>query len=266
MVLDCFYYNGEKEVLQVRLETLNAFVDYFIICEYDLTFSGKPKPLYFQEHKDLFAKYNHKIIYHRPIFDKEGKSIYDKNSWYHHASLLSPNTGKGEHYWIREWIQKEALREVLEKGCKPDDFIYISDVDEIWNPMMKLDMTKDVVYKPKQTPYLYYFNQRTDENWLGWSGTIAFQHRRLSGTQDNPWGNMINHLRTDDLTDYVVVENGGWHFNSIGGKAKKKEAFAHPIYDDEGVWYNREINMRKDETGLPPAVLNKKDVWTSLFL
>lgn len=227
MVIDLFYYNGEEDVLEARLNILAPYVDKFIICEAKETFSGVPKDLSYKPLK--FAKFNIEYF------------IMEEYAGMRLEALKSPNTGNGEHYWVREFIQKESARFAL-KDCNDDDLIFISDVDEIWNPL--LDYSQDVIYKPKQLPYLYYFNQRTDEDWLGWTGTVACRYKHIKN-------GLINHLRTDSMTEYTVLENGGWHFNAIGGKEKKVEAFKHPVYYDDGVWNNREINLRKDESDLP---------------
>ena len=42
-LFDCFTYFNEEKMLEFRLEYLNSFVDYFVICESAFTFSGKPK-------------------------------------------------------------------------------------------------------------------------------------------------------------------------------------------------------------------------------
>lgn len=241
-VYDLFYYNGEEEVLEARLNILAPYVDKFIICEAKETFSGIKKNLSFKPLK--FAQFN--IEY---FIMKETPELRE-------MALKSPNIGNGEHYWVTEFIQKESARYALE-NCDDEDLIFISDVDEIWNPL--LEYSKDVIYKPKQLPYLYYFNQRTDEDWLGWTGTVACRYKHIKN-------GIINHLRTDSMTDYEVLENGGWHFNSIGGKQKKKDAFKHPVYYDSHVWNSREINMRKDEKDLPEYLINQKEIWKTLYL
>ena len=53
-VYDCFLYFQEKDLLRIRLECLKDKVDYFVLTESTMTFSGKPKPLYFEENKHLF--------------------------------------------------------------------------------------------------------------------------------------------------------------------------------------------------------------------
>ena len=244
MIIDCFYYNGEEEVLEARLNILAPYVDKFIICEAKETFSGVPKDLSFKPLK--FAQFNIEYF------------IMEEYAGLRLETLKSPNTGSGEHYWEREFIQKESARYAL-KDCNDDDIICISDVDEIWNPKTIYGALVDKVLKPKQLPYLYYFNQRTDEDWMGWTGTVVCRYKHIKD-------GLINHLRTDSMTDYEVIENGGWHFNAIGGKENKQQAFKHPVYYDDGVWKNREVNMRKDESDLPEWILNNKEKWTNLFL
>ena len=244
MIIDCFYYNGEEEVLEARLNILAPYVDKFIICEAKETFSGVPKDLSFKPLK--FAQFNIEYF------------IMEEYAGLRLEALKSPNTGSGEHYWVREFIQKESARYAL-KDCNDDDIICISDVDEIWNPKTIYGALVDKVLKPKQLPYLYYFNQRTDEDWMGWTGTVVCRYKHIKD-------GLINHLRTDSMTEYEVIENGGWHFNAIAGKQKKVDAFKHPVYYDDGVWKNREVNMRKDESQLPEWILNNKEKWTNLFL
>ena len=63
MVYDCFPFFNELDILDLRLNILDQYVDYFVLSESVLTFSGQSKPLYYEENKDLFKKFNHKIIH-----------------------------------------------------------------------------------------------------------------------------------------------------------------------------------------------------------
>lgn len=248
MVVDIFSFFNELDLLEIRLSILDPYVDKFVIVEATETFSGVPKPLYFQENKERFKKWEHKIVH------------YVVDDYPHDAELLkmaqqSPNTGAGEHWWVREFYQKEAIKRAL-VGLDDEDICFVSDLDEIWSPDIKI--TGDAVYKPKQLPYLYYFNQRTDEDWMGWTGTIATKYKNIKNA-------CLNHLRTDSMTDYVVIENGGWHFNAIGGKQQKKEAFKHPEYDFDWGWARREIGMRVEEKDLPKWLLDNKDKYAKYF-
>lgn len=246
MVIDAFYFLNELDTLEIRLNILDPYVDRFILVEARETFSGVPKPLYYLENKERFASWNHKIQHY----------IAEPEQFIEMAKA-SPNTGAGEHYWIMEFAQKESLQNAL-KGLDDEDIVFISDVDEIWNPKMVIGKAS-LIYKPKQLPYMYYLNQRTDEDWLGWTGTIYTQYKNIKDA-------CINHLRTDSMTWLITREEGGWHFNSLGGQDKKREAFKHPIYENDYEWKRREINMRIDEGDLPEYLLANKDKWKRLFL
>jgi hypothetical protein len=42
MVVDVVSYNGEEDLLEIRLNILGDFVDQFIICEAPTNFCGNP--------------------------------------------------------------------------------------------------------------------------------------------------------------------------------------------------------------------------------
>lgn len=238
MVVDCCYFMNEQELFDIRYNILKDHVNLFIVAEGYHTFSGREKGFNFVN--------SYPNVIHFKIDPTD----------YYEMARKSPNTGAGEHYWVEEFAQKEALQDAL-SGLSDDDFVYISDLDEIWRPGCVTHFG-DAVYKPKQLPYLYYFNQRTDENWLGWTGTVATKYKNIKN-------GCINHLRTDSMTDYEVIENGGWHFNSIGGRQKKQEAFRHPIYENESEWRRREIGLFKDDSDLPQYLLDNKEKYAHLF-
>lgn len=45
-VFDCFMFNGENIILDIRLNVLDKYVDYFVIVESNYNFSGKKKKNY----------------------------------------------------------------------------------------------------------------------------------------------------------------------------------------------------------------------------
>ena len=132
------------------------------------------------------------------------------------ATRRGPDGKRLPSAWIREFYIKESIKKAL-VGLHDDDICYLSDLDEVWNPELLIDYSKDDVFKPKQLPYMYYLNNRSNEDWLGWSGTIVTKYKNVkNGCADN--------LRTDGVTKYVVLQKGGWHFGMQGGVtgAKKK--------------------------------------------
>jgi beta-1,4-mannosyl-glycoprotein beta-1,4-N-acetylglucosaminyltransferase len=238
MVIDAFYFFNEIELLEARLHILKDHVDQFVIVEANKTFMGKDRKLIYPTIKDKFADFNIKYF---AVDDWNDRELWNR-------ALLSPNTGAGEKHWLVEFYIKESMQKAL-THLSDDDIVYISDVDEVWNPHMDIPLFNEhAVYKPKQIPYIYYFNNRTDQDWLGWTGTTICKYKIIKE-------GIINHIRTDALQPYIIVENGGWHFSSIGGKDWKNN---HAGYNSE-VWKERELNMRKDNSGLPPYLLANQD-------
>ena len=60
-IFDCFMYFDEDLILDLRLNTLNKFIDYFVIVESIYNHKGEKRKLKFNIKK--FKKFNNKIIY-----------------------------------------------------------------------------------------------------------------------------------------------------------------------------------------------------------
>ena len=59
MIYDCFSYWDEDLLLDLRLNILNNYVDYFVISESTKTHQGREKEINFDIKK--FSKFKHKI-------------------------------------------------------------------------------------------------------------------------------------------------------------------------------------------------------------
>ena len=70
-IYDCFTFFDENEILEIRLNELNKYVDYFVIVESTFTHKGEKRELKFNHQK--FNKFKDKIIY--LVYDKEPKNI-----------------------------------------------------------------------------------------------------------------------------------------------------------------------------------------------
>ena len=70
-IFDCFMYFDEELVLDLRLNFLDEYIDYFVIVESKYTHKGEKRKLKFNHKK--FEKFKHKIIY--LVFDKEPSDI-----------------------------------------------------------------------------------------------------------------------------------------------------------------------------------------------
>ena len=66
MLIDAFTYFNEKELVELRLKYLDSIVDYFVVIESNITFTGKKKEWNFPDIlKNNLKEFSHKIQYHQ---------------------------------------------------------------------------------------------------------------------------------------------------------------------------------------------------------
>ena len=174
-IYDCIPVFNEMDILEIRLELMYDYVDYFIISECDYTFSGLKKPFYFEESKARFTKYMDKIIHLKhyntdnvfPVNNLSGRKgeIYDGIIERLEVLRKSPQTDYGKPHWCRDFLHKELTMLGMDV-CEPDDIILFSDLDEIPNPdNLKFDGN---TYVMGQKNMIYYVTtENTTESWCG---------------------------------------------------------------------------------------------------
>lgn len=217
-IIDCFTFFNELDLLEFRLKLLDAHVDHFVIAESNLTHSGKPKPLYFEENKSRFKPWLHKITYLPVNQTAEGLDFSTPETRYNPQSAA----------WKLENEQRDALS-AAHKLANEDDIIVVSDLDEIPDPFIikKLQLDNGPVALSMLFHY-YFFNCQNAgaERW--WNGTIVCtgkQFKTISPQQ----------LR-DNRNVYKSIPKGGWHFSYLGGLEKIKykiQSFAHTEFNRE---------------------------------
>ena len=254
MVIDCITYAGEEDLLEIRLNILDEFVDEFIIVEAQSTFSGLPKPLYYEQQKERFKKWEHKIKYH--ITNENYTKEEEKDAY-------QSKYTEGLERWVREYLQKEEIKKAI-THLKDDDIVYLGDVDEIWQPR-----PPNGIEKLKLRVYTYYLNMTsTEEFW----GTIRCQYKDIKDKCFNEVRNNIEY-RTEDYQ--------GWHFTNMGGR----EAFKKKLVDQYNEQAFNSVAIRKmadyrfgvtdllgrdydlevDESNLPEYILLNKAKYAKLL-
>lgn len=213
MIYDVFTFNGELDILKLRLSILYDHVDRFIILEAKTTFSGHKKPLYFSHNEDKFKTWWDKIDYH--IIDEE----YSPEETA--LAESSPNTIGAKH-WKREFLQKESIKKAL-IHLKDEDIVYIGDVDEIWNPKHKYSGTEKLLLRV----YAYYLNNLSSE--VFWGPLIA-KYSDIKGV-------CLNHMRSN--ISFRGETYAGWHFTSMGGfkevQRKLNDSYTPESYNTDKV-------------------------------
>ena len=145
-IYDCFSYWDEDLLLDLRLNVLNDFIDYFVIVEGNKTWQNNFKKLRFDINK--LSKFKDKIIY-IPVEDMP----------------------EGDNPYLRENHQRNCISRGLKEYIMKNDLIIISDLDEIPNPSSPLKFfSLDMEYAVfKQKHFYYKINLQSQKNpyWYG---------------------------------------------------------------------------------------------------
>ena len=259
-IYDCFQFFNEEQILDLRLNILDKFVDFFVIVESTCDHQGNLKKLNFNQEK--FKKFKKKIIY--IVVDDTAEVIKKKHNW-------------GES--LVEQHQRNSIMRGLEKSSD-EDLIILSDVDEI------PDLTKLNVFD-KKSKYAVFsqkmFNFKLNllnENESNWHGSKMCLKKDLKSPQwlRNLKFKKYPFWRVDMPKNIQIINNGGWHFAYLQTPeniSKKIKSFSHgefnttDIADEKKIEekikshkdiFNRGFNYRKVEIdeSFPKYIFNNK--------
>jgi len=241
-IYDCFMYYDEETILDIRFNTLDKFVDYFVIVESKNFHNGEERKLRFDLNK--YPKFKNKIIYIQ--HDLSGLKL---------ESVLQ-NDDEGEksrklilNAHIRENDQRNKIMEGL-NNSNDNDLIMISDVDEIPN-LEKLDFNdiKNEVIMFEQNIFYYKLNRYLPN--FTWFGTKACKKKNLLSPQwlRNIKKRKYSFYRLDTFlskTKYInkkYIKDGGWHFSNLKNSSdielKLKSYLHHRDYEAEELGQNK---------------------------
>lgn len=215
-VFDCFTFFNELDLLEIRLNYLNDVVDHFVLVEADKTHSGKPKPYHYEENRERFKDFNHKIIHVKAELNIE-------NLNFEPAKEYNPD----DDYWKLENQQRNHIVNGL-ATAKDDDVIIISDVDEMPHKDLIPLYKPDKAFRPKvsiQRLSYYYMNYVFDYKWYG---SVFTRKSFLDKTTPQKIRGAKNTYHT-----FKGIKCQGWHFSYLGGIDSiitKLKSFAHSEY------------------------------------
>ena len=202
MLIDCFIFYNELDILEYRLNLLKDIVDYFVLVESKFTFTGNPKELYFDKNKERFKNFKIKSI----IIDD--------------MPYVNPTPPQ---VWKNEKFQRNCISHAFE-DINDDDYIIISDVDEIPDPETLLKIKNEntlQIGQLEQDFYYYNLDSKMDHNW--YSSKILKKSK-------------INGISCDDIrnTRFQTIPRGGWHLSYFGDSefiSNKIKNFSHQEYN-----------------------------------
>jgi beta-1,4-mannosyl-glycoprotein beta-1,4-N-acetylglucosaminyltransferase len=245
-VFDVFPFFNELDVLEIRLNILDPYVDYFILSEATKTFSGLDKPLFYKENKKKFEKFNHKIIHNIIDYDPSSEELSEYGKRYN-------NTVEAQQ---RDIYQKDIIKEIVLKNSEEGDAIIWGDLDEVPNPNVIENLFD--FFEPNTIHHL------AQENCLGYLNLVEVTGNISGMTRDflpdngdiKKWlgtkiidYNILQKYTFTKLRNYISevknarISSGGWHWSYVGSEwlsiedriVKKLECAAHPEVNNDQI-------------------------------
>jgi beta-1,4-mannosyl-glycoprotein beta-1,4-N-acetylglucosaminyltransferase len=229
-------FYDEELLLDIRMNILNNFVDYFVIVESKYFHNGKERNLKFNINN--YSKFKDKIIY--IVHDENPNGIWSINDGddkddVSHKKIVNAH--------LRENHQRNFIEKGLSKS-ESNDLILVSDVDEIPNlESTNLKTIKNKIIMFEQNIFYYKLNRYLPD--FKWFGTKACKKKDLVNPQwlrnikntNYPFFRMDTFFSNSKYINKFYIKNGGWHFsnlkNSTDIELKLKSYLHHHDYENE---------------------------------
>ena len=260
-IFDCFMYFDEEQVLDLRLNVLNDFVDYFVIVESTQNHKGIKRELLFDQSK--FQKFKNKIIY--LVYDEIPKNVEN-------ISDNEDENEKDRKYIMNAVYRENSQRNFITKGLQKadeNDLILVSDVDEI-PKLSSLNLSKidNKILIFKQDMFYYKFNLAIPN--FKWSGTKGVKKKNLKSPQwlRNIKDRKYAFFRIDTFfsekkyTNIKIISDGGWHFSNIKNakmiEHKLRSYLHHREFDQVSLSVDEIDNLIKNKKAIYDLRVDKK--------
>ena len=218
-IFDCFLYNNEDLILDIRLNSLDKNIYKFVIVESKFDHQGNEKKINFKI--ENFQKFKDKIIY--LIIEKFPNNLSN---------------------WGRENYQRDYILNGL-VNAEDDDYVMISDIDEIPN-ISNLNFIKNYKFSVFEQKMFYYKINLQNKTEPLWYGSKICKKKHLKSPQ---W------LRDQKVrkvpfwkfykASWNIIKNGGWHFSFLMNADQikmKLNSYAHAEYNNSNYNSFEKIN------------------------
>ena len=261
--VDCFVFNNELDLLELRLCELDRMVAFFILVESDRTFSGQYKGFNFDATDSRWAPWRHKLYVERvtdmPLGqhprDHWQREFHQRNAILRAVLKCVRNT-HFVHTPIPERVAQmiESVDETVPVHHIPtlmDKTFLISDVDEIpkLDTVAPIAVNDPVIYIFNQAFYYYHFNCRCDMPWYGTKACSWSTLVRMKPEAVRQAGKFQPYEMLHEISD------GGWHFSHFGGV----DMIQAKLFAGSHQEYNADVFTRKH--AIQERVLNYRDLF-----
>ena len=254
-------YFDEEVVLELRLNILDKYVDYFVIVESNFTHRGEKRSLLFNHKK--FEKFKNKIIY--LVYDEQPNNIDVVNERDQHAK-------KSIKYILNAALRENGQRDFIVNGLEKadeNDFILISDVDEIPNlSNINFNFMKEKIIMFQQEMFYYKFDLKLPD--VIWSGTKGCRKKYLLSPQwlRNIKDRKYSLFRLDIIfskkkySSIKFIKDGGWHFSNIKSakeiEHKLRSYLHHREFDEQPLTVNEIDKIIKNRQAIYDLKVDKR--------
>jgi hypothetical protein len=222
MIVDCTMFHWEFDLLELRMKELWNAVDYFVVTESVCDHRGKERELVLSNNLSQFDWASDKLVINVSDKPKNAEISWDYEKYQRLKSV-------------------EDAVNILR--LDPEDFLLISDVDEIFRSDSVKKMAEEGGrYRIHMPMYYYYLNLFVHDWFLSKASSL----KNLT----NP-----NDMRTGNEQDFYYVYNGGWHFSYLGSPEQiqhKLKTFAHDEMD---------TNEFTDIENIKKNIISRKDLF-----
>ena len=233
-IYDCFQYFNEDHMVDLRMNILDPYVDFFVISESTKTHQGQNKKINFDIKN--FPQFKDKIKFLVADYDKK---------------INFENHTGGES--IIEQHQRNYLINGL-KDASPEDLIILSDSDEIPD----LSKIKNINRNKKfiafsQKMFMYKLNLLNVEE-SGWIGSKITKKKNISSMQELRNLKFKNYPFWRIDKGHLQIIEGGWHFSFLQTPdqiLKKIKSFSHGEFN----------NSLLNENSIEEKILKNEDIF-----
>ena len=204
LLLDAFLFYNELDLLKARLEYLGNTVDYFVISEANIDFSGKKKAFLLSDEFISTLPFSEKIIYHREYIH------FSSIEWL--IKRLRYQNRKNRLLWKIQDAQRNSTLKPLSR-FKASDIVIFSDLDEFPNEKA-LTEAISVLSNPEAI---------TNQLCFSCDQLFFYYNIKNAAPEDQFYGSIFTNLGTlrkllphklrSQKDSLAHIENGGWHFS-----------------------------------------------------
>ena len=228
-IYDCFQFFDEDLMLDLRLNVLNKFVDYFVIVENLYMHSGKKKKQNFKI--DKYKKFKNKIRY--ILVDKLPSDLFNLEE----ISLDQKSNRKIDNTLKIEHNQRNRILDGL-KDADQNDLILISDIDEIPKlENLNKEIDKKIIFFKQKIFYYKFDLYYPNKSWVGTKATLKknlLNPQWLRDVKDRKYplwrlDILFNKMKYNNIK---FINDGGWHFTNFKSPEQlelKLKNFGHHV-------------------------------------